>query len=82
MLCKLVDGHLKIASGKILVYEDLIISNPRDEDFLNAGYKPVEDNRLPDKEGYYQVPEYTEEDDKIVINYHYEEIPDEQETIA
>ena len=81
MLCKLVDGQLKVAGGRILVWGDLIISNPRDEDFINAGYKPVEDNRLPEKEGYYQVPEYTEEEDKIVINYHYEEIPEEPEEV-
>jgi hypothetical protein len=81
MLCKLVDGQLKVAGGRILVSGDLIVSNPREEDFINAGYKPVEDNRLEEKEGYYQVPEYTEEEDKIVINYHYEEIPEEPEEV-
>lgn len=81
MLCKLVDGQLKVAVGRILVHGDLIISNPREEDFINAGYKPVEDNRLEEKEGYYQAPEYTEEEDKIVINYHYEEIPEEPEEV-
>ena len=78
MLCKLVNGQLKVASGRILVCGDLIISNPREVDFINAGYKPVEDNRLEDKEGYYQVPEYTEEEDKIVVTYHYEEIADDE----
>jgi len=81
MLCKLVNGQLKVAGGRILVCGDLIISNPREEDFINAGYKPVEDNRLEEKEGYYQVPEYTEEEDKIVINYYYEEIPEEPEEV-
>lgn len=62
--------------------DDVIIVNPREEDWLEAGYKTVEDNRLEEKEGFYQVPEYTEEEDKIVATYHYEEITDEEETIA
>lgn len=82
MLGKLVDGQLHIATGKILIIDDEVIVNPREEDWIRAGYKPVEFNPLPEKEGFYQVPEYTEEEDKIVVTYHYEEIPDEQETIA
>ena len=82
MLGKLIDGHLKIASGNILIIDDEVIVNPREEDWRRAGYKEVKDNRLPEKEGYYQVPEYFEDEEYIYINYHYEEIPDEQETIA
>ena len=82
MLAILVDGHLKVAGGKILIIDDEVIVNPREEDFKRAGYKEVIDNRLPEKEGYYQVPEYSETEENIVINYHYEEIPDEQEIDA
>ena len=82
MLAKLEDGLLKVAGGKVLRYDDWVVSNPREEDFIKAGYKPVVGERLEEKEGFYQVPEYTEEEDKIVATYHYEEIPDEQETIA
>ena len=82
MLAKLIDGHIKYAGGKILIIGDEVIVNPREEDWKRAGYKEVVDNKLPDKEGFYQVPEYTEEDDKIVATYHYEEILDEQEIIA
>ena len=82
MLAKLIDGQLHVASGNILIIDDEVIVNPREEDFIDAGYKPVEDNRLEEKEGFYQVPEYTEEEDKIVATYHYEEIPDEQEIDA
>lgn len=82
MLGKLVDGNLKVASGDILIIDDEVIVNPREEDWKRAGYKEVVDNRLPDKEGYYQVPEYSEDDEYVYINYHYEEIPDEQETIT
>ena len=82
MLAKLENGQLKVAGGKILRYENWIVSNPREENWKRAGYKEVKDNRLPEKEGYYQVPEYSEDDTYIYINYHYEEIPDEQETVA
>lgn len=82
MLAKFIDGQIKYAGGKILIIDDVIIVNPREEDWLGAGYKQVVGERLEEKEGFYQVPEYTEEEDKIVATYHYEEIPDEQETIA
>ena len=79
MLAKLIDGQIKYAGGKILIIDDVIIANPREKDWLEAGYKPVVGERSEEKEGYYQVPEYTEEDDKIVATYHYEVMPDEQE---
>ena len=77
ILAKLVDGKLKAAGGKLLEHDGWITSNPREEDFINAGYKPIEDNRMEEKEGYYQAPEYTEEEDKIIINYHYEKLEEE-----
>lgn len=80
MLGKLENGQLKIAGGKIIRFGDEITVNPRDEDFIRIGYKPVEDNRLEEKEGFYQVPDYSETEEKIIVNYHYEEIPDEPET--
>ena len=80
MLAKLIDGQIKYAGGKILIIGDEVIVNPRDEDWMRAGYKQVEFHPLPEKEGYYQVPEYSETDDKIIVNYHYEELPDEPET--
>lgn len=82
MLAKLENGALKVAGGKILYIGDEIIVNPREEDFVKAGYKPVDGERLEEKEGFYQVAEYTEEEDKIVATYHYEAIPDEQEIDA
>lgn len=82
MLAILIDGQIKYAGGKILIIDDEVIVNPREEDWKRAGYKEVKNNPLPDKEGYYQVPEYSEDDEYIYINYHYEEIPDEQETVA
>lgn len=82
MLAKFIDGQIRFAGGKLLKHDGWITTNPREEDFIKAGYKPVEFNPLPEKEGYYQVPEYTEEEDKIIVNYHYEEIPDDEEVNA
>ena len=78
ILGKLVDGRLMIAGGKILIVGDEVIVNPREEDFMAAGYKEVEYHPLPEQEGYYQVPDYTETTEKIIVNYHYEVIPDEE----
>ena len=82
MLGKLIDGHLRIASGNVLIIDDEVIVNPREEDWKRAGYKEVKDNRLPEKEGYYKVPVYSEDYEYIFIIYHYEEIPDDEETVA
>lgn len=81
MLAKLIDGQIKYAGGKILIIDDEVIVNPREEDFIEAGYKPVVGERLEEKEGFYQVPEYTEEEEKIIVNYHYEKITEETEEI-
>ena len=69
MLAKLVDGNL--VKESIIHKGDMIIVNPSDEEYKEAGYKEVEDNRLPDKDGYYLQPEYTEKANKIVVNYKY-----------
>jgi len=79
MLGKLENGQIKFAYEKVLHIDGLIIVNPREEDYLRAGYKPIEDNILENKEGYYQLPEYTDAGDKIIANYHYEELDEEAE---
>jgi hypothetical protein len=81
LLAKLINGVPRYAGGKILIIGDEVIVNPREEDWKEAGYKEVKNNPLPEKEGYYQVPEYSEDDTYIYINYHYEEIPDEPEEV-
>lgn len=78
MLAKFIDGQIRFAGGKLLKHDGWITTNPREEDFIAAGYKPVVGERLEEKEGFYQVPEYTEEEDKIVVTYHYEEITDDE----
>ena len=80
MLAKLENGILKPARGKVLKYDNIIVANPREEDFAKAGYKEVVDGeRLPDKEGFYQVPVYTENENTIKISYEYQEAADESE---
>jgi hypothetical protein len=79
MLGKLFNGELQRADGKILVYEGVVVANPREEDYRKAGYKDIKDNPLEEREGYIQVAEYTETEDKIIINYHYEEATDDVE---
>lgn len=78
MLAKIVDGILRTSAEPILIVEDEVIANPKEKDFLDAGYKPLEDKKLEDKEGYYQIPEYEDKGKKIVATYHYEEIEDEE----
>jgi len=78
MLAKLINGNLHIAMGKVLTFDNEITVNPREEDFMRAGYKPVIENKLPEKEGFYQVAEYTENAENIIANYHYEEIIEDE----
>ena len=68
MYGKLEDGELKYASKVAIVNGDMIVTNPKEEDYVAAGYKLVVDNAPQDAEKEY-TPEYTEEEDKIIINY-------------
>lgn len=75
MLGKLVDGNLVIAHGKYIEYDGMIITNPREEDWRMAGYKDVIDGEhLPEKEGYYEHPVYSDDGDVIRTTYEYREI--------
>ena len=78
MFAKIVEGKVEFGWERVLRIGDEVITNPREEDWLRGGYKPVEENRLPEKEGYYQLPEYKDIGDKIVATYHYEENIDEE----
>lgn len=62
------------------VVKEYAVANPRDEDFIAAGYKEVvEGKKLKEKEGFYQSPVYTEEDDKIKVSYEYKECIEDDE---
>lgn len=77
-------GEITTVKRKVVTYIDeeyvdnVVVVNPREEDLIDAGYKFFVNNVLEEKEGYYQVPTYIEEDDKIIANYHYEEILNEE----
>lgn len=78
MLGKLVNGNLISAHGKVLVFDDVVIANPREEDFIRAGYKDVIDGEhLPEKEGYYESPVYTDDGEVIRTTYEYKEVLDD-----
>ena len=79
MLGKLVNGQLKYAGSKIKT-EALLVLNPTNETLSMLGYKEVEHKHLKEKEGFYQVVDsYEEKSDKIIVNYKYEEIVEEEE---
>ena len=76
---KAIYGFYKSQSQRVLeldqLPEDLPIYYGKD---MRAFNKKLIENRLEEKEGFYQVPEYTETEDSIIANYHYEEITDEE----
>jgi len=68
MYGKIEDGELKYASTIAIIDGDMVVTNPKAEDYVHAGYKLIVDNAKEDAEKEY-TPEYIEEEDKIVINY-------------
>ena len=74
------EGNQTVISYKDELQEgnEIIVANPREEDFVKAGYKEVIDGeRLEEREGYYQSPVYTEEEDKILTTYEYKEVTED-----
>ena len=55
-------------------------SNPTDETLLFLGYLPLEETEcdLPQKEGYYVAPKYRKETDKIVKEWQYVEVSEDE----
>lgn len=73
MIGKIENGKFIEAYGKVLKNNGQIITNPREEDWLNAGYKRVvEGEHLEFRDGYMEVPTYEEDGDVIRATYHYE----------
>jgi len=68
MYGKLENGELKYASTVAIIDGDMVVTNPKAEDYIHAGYKEIVDNAPEDAEKEY-TPEYKEEEDKIIINY-------------
>ena len=68
MYGKLVDGNLEYASTKAIIVGDMVIANPRPEDYIASGYKEIINEPPEDDEKEYVV-EYEEQEDKIIIKY-------------
>lgn len=70
MLVKYINEYnIKHADNKqILKYKDKQIINPKDENFIEAGYKPLEIEEEPnyDIETEYLQPYYIEQEEKII----------------
>lgn len=81
MYAKLVEGGL-VESPKVLFDSKRTYSNPLPETLVAFGYKPVvEQERPEDKEGFYQVSHYEENDSEITLVWEYVEIPVEDEVV-
>lgn len=68
MYGKLLDGGLVYASKKAIVVDDVVITNPKHEDYIRAGYKKIINNPPEDADKEYE-PYYTETETEIIINY-------------
>lgn len=74
MYGKLVEGQLVEAPGKMLQYEyedkHICALNPTEENYMQAGYKPVEYGEiLTNDDGREYELVYEETADKILIKY-------------
>lgn len=73
MLVKFInENNIKFANRKnILMFENKQVINPRDEDFIEAGYKTLEIEEEPtyNIETEYLVPVYEEQENKIIQSW-------------
>lgn len=78
MLVKYINENIvKYANyGIILEYDDKQVINPKDENFIEAGYKPLEIEEEPafNIETEYLQPYYLEQEDKIIQKWEIKEI--------
>lgn len=78
MLVKYINENIvKYANyGIILEYDDKQVINPKDENFIEAGYKPLEIEEEPafNMETEYLQPYYLEQEDKIIQKWEIKEI--------
>lgn len=78
MLVKYINENIvKYANyGIILEYDDKQVINPKDENFIEGGYKPLEIEEEPafNIETEYLQPYYLEQEDKIIQKWEIKEI--------
>ena len=68
MYGKLIDNELIYASTKAIIVDGMVITNPRPEDYINAGYKEIIFHYPEDAEQEYE-PVYTETETQIIVDY-------------
>ena len=70
--------------GIILEYDDKQVINPKDENFIEAGYKPLEIEEEPqyDINTQYLQPYYLEQEDKIIQKWEIKEIEEVEQWIV
>ena len=75
-LYKLVDGMLKKYNGGFVVLDNIIYTNPTDEDIRKAGYKPmiVDEEPMYDGETQYLEKVYEDTDEAILVHWEIREI--------
>ena len=82
MLVKFIDkNNVNYANNRqILKYNDKQIINPKDENFIEAGYKPLEIEEEPtyNIETEYLQPYYVEQENKIIQKWEIKEIKEEE----
>lgn len=73
MLVKFInENNIKFANRKnILMFENKQVINPRDEDFIEAGYKILEIKKEPiyNPDTEYLIPIYEEQGNIIIQNW-------------
>ena len=82
MLVKFIDkNNVNYANNRqILKYNDKQIINPKDENFIEAGYKLLEIEEEPtyNIETEYLQPYYVEQENKIIQKWEIKEIKEEE----
>lgn len=81
MLVKYInENNIKFANRKnILMFDNKQVINPRDEDFLKAGYKELIETEEPsyNLDTEYLIPIYKEQENTIIQNWIISEYEDE-----
>lgn len=70
----------KADKAKILEYNNKQVINPKDENFIEAGYKPleIEEESAFNIETEYLQPYYIEQEDKIIQKWEIKEIEESE----
>ena len=76
MLAKLIEGNITYLPT-VYMYEDISYSNYHlleEETHIEHGWKPLIEAEMPETEGFYFTPTYTEEGDEIVQGWDAHEV--------